>query len=259
MNDYADLLSRGVDAKQRQDSKAEQYKLSEERKFTSTQFSNVVAALGQATQAMIKFAESHKTQVANFPTSIATPDSKEVVDAVKHLETVLAPFEPDNSDLLGSLRGIEAAVKAIPKPLALEAVRVSNLNDLKTSLDEVRAAVNGLEMKPKITVPAPVVNVAAPDLSALNKKLDSLKESIDSLPEKFPKTHVDVDPLITYMPVDIDDVPTVQYFGYVSSNGSWYIRKFDTSVSPKTSRFYFGTGVYNFAGRASFTYTVWGY
>lgn len=53
---------------------------------------------------------------------------------------------------------------------------------------------------------------------------------------------------------DIDDASSVQYFGYLAKDGSWYILKLDEGASPDTLRYATGSSGYNFSNRASLTY-----
>jgi hypothetical protein len=63
--------------------------------------------------------------------------------------------------------------------------------------------------------------------------------------------------LTKYRISDVDDVAAVKYYGFLDPAGNWYIMKEDTSVSPKTYRYFRGTtGGYlaGWAGRAGLAY-----
>jgi hypothetical protein len=61
-----------------------------------------------------------------------------------------------------------------------------------------------------------------------------------------------------YFLSDIDDAGTVKYYGYLNEHGNWLIRKEDTTVTPKTHRFAYGTRNYltNMNNRASLVYDL---
>lgn len=245
---------------------AQQQAPNEERLFVGSQFALVVKALTEASQAMQKFMESYHGNVSvdNFPDKIKTPDTADVVKAISKLEKTLKPVKADNSDLVKSIKAVETSVKAIPKPDApSDTVEISNLKEVLAGLSSVQKAVEKLDLKPNIKVdapkiPEPKVTVQPTDVSGIIKALDKVKKAVDTKP--IPVANTPTDPLIYYLPADIDDLGAVQYFGYTDNKGAWYVRKFDTSVSPKTLRFSFGQSNYttNWTNRASLTYSVWG-
>lgn len=55
---------------------------------------------------------------------------------------------------------------------------------------------------------------------------------------------------------DTDDAGVIKYYGYTDENGNWIIVKTDTTTTPKTNRFAYGTRTYaiNFSNRASLSY-----
>ena len=56
-----------------------------------------------------------------------------------------------------------------------------------------------------------------------------------------------------------DDASTVQYFGYLNSEGYWIIQKYDTGASPKTFRYCGGQSAYTtaWANRAILSYVTY--
>lgn len=252
------ILLSGIQAKKQQADQAPELAKAELR----DQVQKLINAQAEATKVMVKFLQHFAPDVTvknfpAFPESIKTPDTQEVVNAVKGLEQALKPTQADNSDIVKAVKSLASKIEAIP---ATESVEVSNLAELKSSISgDLKAlleAIKSLEVSPQITLPAPVVTVQKPDLKAISTGLDKIYEGVKEF--HVPAFQVDTDPLINFLPVDIDDAGLVQYFGYVNSIGGWYIRKFDTSTSPKTIRFAFGSGTYDFSARAGYSYTIWG-
>lgn len=260
-----------LEAAARKTAEDQQAKLAEEqaaKQEIADQFGSIVKALGQATQVLIKFLQQHETKVSNFPDSVKTPDTDKVVKAVDKLGTTLSktlkPNEQDDSKVLKALEDVKKAIKETEMPVT-ESVEVTNFKDLSTSLGEqlksLQKAVESLEMNPKITLPAPVVNVEKTDVKSVVNALKDVKQEIIDKPVPG-TTHVPTDPLIRFTPAHIDDANDVKYYGYIATDGEFYIRKYDESVSPKTLTFYFGKGgatTYNtaFTNRASLTYSMW--
>lgn len=220
------------------------------QEFIKTQFQGILDTLLQSNKAMLSFLKSYSPDVTvtNQPDSIKTPDVLEVTKAVKALEKALKPLKNDNSDVIQAIKSLKLSPTYTPS----------------------------IQVAPTpVTVAAPIVKVDAPDLSSITKAIEANKtapvdlkpvvtalkavqKSVDTKPT--PVANTPTDPLIYYLPADIDDANAVQYFGYTDNKGAWYIRKYDTSISPKTLRFAFGQANYatNFTNRASLTYSVWG-
>jgi hypothetical protein len=242
-----------------------------EQEFAKTQVSEIITSIQNTQKAMAKFLSSYKPQI-DFPTSVSTPDIKEVVKAVKQLEKSLKPIGVDNTDIVDSVKSLSTTFKdeltkqtKTLKESKVESVEVNNFNDVLAALNNVYGAVNALakdvkaiKVSPQITVPVPEVKVEPTDVKSIVQGLETVKKAVDT--KYIPVANTPTDPLIYYLPSDIDDAGTVQYFGYTDNKGAWYIRKFDTSTSPKTIRFCFGQSNYttNFTNRAALTYTIWG-
>lgn len=260
----AQSLLEAAARKQADDLAKEKAQEQADQQAITDQFGSIVTALGQATKVMIKFLESHETKVSNFPDSIKTPDTDKVVKAVDKLGKTLKPTEQDDSKVLKALDEVKQAVKEIEMPVT-EAVEVTNFKELTTSLSNdlksLKKVVEALEMKPKITLPAPVVNVEKTDVKSVVNALKDVKQEIIDKPVPG-TTVVPTDPLIRFTPAHVDDANDVKYYGYIATDGEFYIRKYDESVSPKTLTFYFGKGTaatYTtaFNNRASLTYRMW--
>lgn len=235
-----------------------------EQTFAKEQFQGVVTALQSATKAMTSFMQAYHPQVTveNFPGSVKTPDVKEVVSAVKSLQKSIKPV--DNSDIVKLLSSLQAEIKKLPgaMPQDDDSEEIAAIHSLSTKLDTVIAAIKAQKVTvqaPKVTVQPTPVQVQPTDVKGIVKALKDVQQEVAQKP--VPGTpNIPTDPLIYYLPGDIDDAGSVQYFGYTDNRGAWYIRQFDTSVSPKTIRFAFGQSNYttNWANRAGLTYQVWG-
>jgi hypothetical protein len=256
--DFKNILMQGLEEKAAQEQAGE----AAEREAAQAQFDSVSQAVKETGAAIVE--ASKRTEVTNFPDSIKTPDADRVVKAVEHLEVALSPVAPDHSQIVKALSEVKQAITEQP---GTEAVAVTNLDGLQKALDrntdrlsEVLAAVKSIEVAPKVDVPAPVVNVPKTDLTPLKSAVNSVQSAVENI--RFPSNavHIDTDPLIQYVPADIDDGSDVQYFGYIERTGTFYIQRYDQSVSPKTIRFYFGNSDYAtaWATRDSFTYGYWG-
>lgn len=234
-----------------------------EQEFTKAQVEEVINTLKETNKAMVDFLRTNKptVSVSNFPaypSEIKTPDVKEVTKAVKDLEKSLKPETYDDAQVVKALR------------------------KLADQQEQLLHAITGITVQPEVNVAAPIVNVEKPDLQPLETAikeskpdpldltmlLDKLEENITATKKvtstltklKFPVPNVPTDPLIYYLPADVDDTGATQYFGYTDNKGAWYIRKYDTSVNPKTIRLCFGQADYasNWTNRASLTYATWG-
>lgn len=148
-----------------------------------------------ATQAL-KFIAQHqpKVSVTNqqpFPSSIATPDVKAVVDALNKL--IGATKQPDLSSIVAGLNSLETAVKSIPAQIDIpenekvESVEVSNQMDYTAKFDELNKSIGGIELSPKIDV-KPILKPNL-DLADIPKTLQQLLKAVDKikLPD-IPKT-----------------------------------------------------------------------
>lgn len=182
----------------------------------------------------------------------------------------------DNSDVVDAIKGI-----SFPEQDMSDLIQAIKTSDSSKAIID---ALKQLDMRPEVHVDAPIVNVPETDFnpvikaikaskpeptvidnSSLEKLLrenlaatKSVKDTLMKL--KFPSPNVPTDPLVLYMLADLDDAGTTQYWGHTQVGGAWYIRKFDTSTSPKTNRMAFGQSGYSTAwtNRASLTYTIWG-
>ena len=260
----AQSLLNAAERKRQDDIKREQAQELADKQAVAEQFGSIVKALGQATQVLIRFLQQHETKISNFPDSIKTPDTDKVVKAVDKLGKTLKPLEQDDSKVIKALNEVKQAVKEIEMPVT-EAVEVTNLSEMTSSLAKdiksLQKAVESLEMKPKITLPAPVVNVPKVDTKGIINALEKVREEVEMKPVPG-TTVVPTDPLIRFTPANMDDTTTVQYYSYIATDGEFYIRKVDKSGAYTTIRFYFGKGTSAdhdsaWTNRASLTYRMW--
>lgn len=260
----AESLLEAAARKQADDLAKEKAQELAEQQAIADQFGKIVTALGQATQVMIRFLQSHETKVSNFPDSIKTPDSDKVVKAVDKLGKTLKPNEQDDSKVIQAIKDLEKTTKEKEMPVT-EAVEVTNFSELTKSLAKdlksLQKAVEALEMKPKITLPAPVVNVPKTDVKGIINALEKVRSEVELKPVPG-TTVVPTDPLIRFTPANMDDATSVQYYSYIATDGEFYIRKVDKSGAYTTIRFYFGKGTAAthdtaWTNRASLTYSMW--
>jgi hypothetical protein len=252
--DFKSVLLDGVTEKQAQERLAK----SRQEKIDQLRSDAVTGAIQASIESLKAFLAEHKTEVKNFP---EPPNIEAVVKAIESLKTALKPpAATDNKDVVSELRAIQKTIADTP---IMPETDLSGLETAITSvnnkLNDVLKAIQAIKVAPRVDVPAPVVNVPKTDLAPIKTGLASV---YDAIKEQGHNTspHIDTDPLIQYLPADIDDSSSVEYFGYIERTGTWYIRRFDTSVSPKTFRFAFGASNYatNWTNRASLTYGYWG-
>lgn len=239
-----------------------------EKDFTMEQFRSITTAMAEMTKVFMDFVKQQeiKTNITNFPDKIGTPDSDKVVKAVKNLEKTLKPEKIDNKDVIKAIKELNQNIKSLPSKIApTDAVEVTNMKEMTDTLTKSQKiltdALNGLEMSPKITVPKPTVTIQPTDTKSIVAELKKVKKEIIDKPVPG-TTHVPTDPLVRFTPTDIDDTGDIQYFGYIATDGEWYIRKYDRTGTYKTLRFNFGSGgaatyATAWTGRAGLTYTMW--
>lgn len=259
-----ETLVQAVARKRAEVEAAKQAEVKAEQDFTIAQFQSVAQAVTDATGVLVKLLNKlePKVEVKNFPKDT----SKDVVTAVKSLGKTLKPQKVDNADVIKAIKLLNESIAKIPALMPrTEAVEVTNIAEVAQTLAEgqkkLTEALNKLELSPKITVPKPTVTVQPTDVKGVIKELKNVAKEIVDKPIT-PVSVTPTDPLVRFTPAHVDDDNAVQYFGYIATDGEWFIRKFDTSVSPKTLTFHFGTGgasAYNaaFAARAGLTYTMW--
>lgn len=236
-----------------------------EKDFTTAQFQSIATVVTDAAAKLAALLDKlePKVEVKNFP----KPESdKEVVKAVKDLGKTLKPQKVDNGDVIAAIKLLNESIAKIPSLMPqTEAVKVTNLaeltKDIVSSNKALTAALNKLELSPKITVPKPTVTVQPTDVKGVIKELKNVAKEIVDKPVPG-TTVVPTDPLIRFTPANMDDTTTVQYYSYIATDGEFYIRKVDKSGAYTTIRFYFGKGTAAthdtaWTNRAGLTYRMW--
>jgi len=236
-----------------------------EKDFTIAQFQSVAKAVTDATTVLVQYLSKlePKVEVKNFPKQ---ESDKDVVKAVKGLEKTLKPQKVDNADVIKAIKLLDKSIAAIPKLMPrTEAVSVTNIAEVAQSLAEgqrqLTAALNKLELSPKITVPKPQVTVQPTDVKGVIKAIKEVKQEVIDKPVPG-TTVVPTDPLIRFTPANMDDTGDIEYYSYIATDGEFYIRKVDGTGSYKTIRFYFGKGTSAthdaaWTARAGLTYRMW--
>lgn len=232
-----------------------------EESFQTAQFTSMKKEITAASDALQAFLKRHESTVT--VKNLSELKIQDVVKAIKALEKALKPVADDNTDLISAIRGIDLKptyspkITVSPTPVHVAAPTV-NVPEFK--LDKVIKAI--ADNKPEKVDNSELIQLLRENLSAIK----AVKKAVDTKPT--PVANTPTDPLIAYAPADIDDASGVQYFGYTQNSGNWYIRRFDTTASPKTLRFVFGQYDYStkvgtiyptaWGTRASLTYTIWG-
>lgn len=225
-----------------------------------------------------------RVKVMNPVTEVKTPDVQSVVEALQELIAVESK-EVDQQPIIDAIEGLKPLLKQIPEAIEMpeptEEVKVTNLEQLKPTLEAILHALQAEAVKEPdtITVTAPEVHVAGTDLSGLDERLLEVLNAIRAIPAppitdmgpvydgleevrntianlRFPVPNVITDPLIAYKVADVDDSGTVKYYGQIANDGKWVIMKEDDTTTPKTFRYSAGSGSYptNWTNRASLTY-----
>lgn len=136
-------------------------------------------------------------------------------DLALRLETVIK----DNSHK--PLKNV--TVENIKDIVIPEAVDIKNLDDLKKYFDKVATAISDNQ---------PIVNVEKQDVvfptnpsKPIAVRLSDGKSWINTLTQAVSAAMPETDPLVGYQPSDIDDATATKYYGFVKTNGSWYIMR----------------------------------
>ncbi len=236
--------------------------------LTNEKLDMVVRSLTEQTKAIRELSAkiTSQVEVTNLPEPVEHDDTA-VVEALARVQHIL---EQDNDEAeISKLQSILEALQTLPSrmPKDNESVEVRNLEELKVAIDDgnkqLLEALKALKLNPKITVPEPTVTVQPTDTKGIIKAVESVKKAVVDKPT--PVANTPTDPLILYAEADIDDTGTLKYYGYTQTNGSWYIKRYDTSTTPKSIRFCFGSGIDTngsyataLANRVNLTYRIWG-
>jgi hypothetical protein len=186
------------------------------------------------------------TLISNTKPTVILTDQTDLGDKISELTTkMVASIEKlDVSEVNNDqLVAIDSAVSALK---SVEAILIDYTTTLETQTDRVVEALNNIELSPNITVPKPQVTIHEKPIS-----FAPLEEAIESLRVEKPLSLAD------YRAHDIDTAPDgLQYIGYISLDGSWYI--IQSNDAANTMRYYFGKGDYanGWADKYSHDYTT---
>lgn len=141
--------------------------------------------------ALIRFLDGKttKTEVINQLTSISTPDIDKVVEAVSKLDKDILANQLDLKPLVDELRQIKREMSLVPKSLPKfeqkDAVKVTNLSEVKLDTSKLEKLIKDLKLDPTIEVKPTDVQVAAPDLKPLETALKAVVTAIKN--QKYPE------------------------------------------------------------------------
>lgn len=163
----------------------------EQYKQRTAQLNALEDTVVQAFNALIRFMDGKttKTEVVNQLTSISTPDIDKVVTALSKLDKDILTNKLDLKPLEQGLNGLKRELSLIPKtlpkiPEAKDAVKVTNLSEIKLDTSAVEKAIKGL----KLVAEAPIINEKDVDLKPLqNIMTDMLKAINNQKPVEIPK------------------------------------------------------------------------
>jgi len=163
----------------------------EQYKQRTAQLNALEDTVVQAFNALIRFMDGKttKTEVVNQLTSISTPDIDKVVQALSKLDKDILTNKLDLKPLEQGLNGLKRELSLIPKtlpkiPEAKDAVKVTNLSEIKLDTSAVEKAIKGL----KLVAEAPIINEKDVDLKPLqNIMTDMLKAINNQKPVEIPK------------------------------------------------------------------------
>jgi len=163
----------------------------EQYKQRTAQLNALEDTVVQAFNALIRFMDGKttKTEVVNQLTSISTPDIDKVVQALSKLDKDILTNKLDLKPLEQGLNGLKRELSLIPKtlpkiPEAKDAVKVTNLSEIKLDTSAVEKAIKGL----KLVAEAPIIHEKDVDLKPLqNIMTDMLKAINNQKPVEIPK------------------------------------------------------------------------
>jgi hypothetical protein len=149
-----------------------------------------------AFNALIRFMDGKttKTEVVNQLKSISTPDVDKVVQAVSKLDADVLGNKVDTKPIVEALNSLKREITILPAKMPksekpVDAVTVTNLDQVTFDTTDLEKAIKDLKLDPKIEVKSPEVNVEAPDLSPLKTvMLDVLKAIKDQEYPESPTT-----------------------------------------------------------------------
>lgn len=182
-------------------------------------------------------AKTKKVTIDNFPNLALRQDVDNLISEVKKLQK--EPEKVDFTPLAKAVESLGAKIDQLPKSMPSvdipDSVVVSNLSDLKSSLDGLKTAVESKDYKPvfKTDVKPTPVNVTVPPIDTSGIE-EVLKEN-----EKEEEIE-----LSDFRANDINnDSDAIQYVGLIHPLGYWEIIQFDKQAN--TLRYKFGKDGYD--------------
>lgn len=144
-----------------------------------------------AFNALIRYMDGKttKTEVVNQLKSISTPDVDKVVQAVSKLDADLLSNKLDLKPVLEALNGLKREITLIPAKMPksekpVDAVTVTNLDQITFDTTDLEAAIKALKLDPKIEVKSPEVKVET-DLNPLKTVMLDVLKAIKS--QEYPE------------------------------------------------------------------------
>jgi hypothetical protein len=156
---------------------------------SSVNTSNTILSV---TETLIKYLNGHisKVELTNQLSSVRTPDTFKVVDAVNSLhETLKTHKNTDLSEITTVMQSILDETKLIPKELPEQ--KEITMTDYSDQLSNLTKAINAVEQvvkeqkliaeAPIVNLPETVVNVEAPDLKPLQASLKDVVTAVKKI------------------------------------------------------------------------------
>lgn len=143
---------------------------------------------------------------------------------------------------------------------------IDTISELKSAVDELKTSINN---QPEL------------DISGIVNSIDELKASIGNI--KIKQHNIDLEPVVKqikeiksvvkvnvpeqkteiikqddifsiYKPADVEEVGSIEYYGYVSKNGKWFIMRVVNSKTGKKYRYATNNKQYNFKNKDNLDY-----
>lgn len=170
----------------------------------------------------------------NQKTMNITDSAAYVGDAIDKLgETILSKLSDDTNDK-ATKDQLSKLVTAISQ---LNTARSSDVTLLQSSLKQLHQAIADMEVNPMVNIDPPQVTVNAPEVD--------FKPLQDTIKQYFATPVSEADDMLNlenYRAQDINDDGDIQYVGFVSPSGAWYI--IENDIKGNSMRYVFGTGGY---------------
>jgi hypothetical protein len=184
------------------------------------------------------------TNGQNQKTMNITDSAAYVGDAIDKLgETILSKLADDTSDKATKeqLGKLQTAINQ------LNTARSSDVTLLQASFKQLHQAIADMEVNPVVNIDPPQVTVNAPKVDF--KPLQDTIKQYFATPVSETEDTLDLD---DYKAQDITEDGNIQYVGFVSPSGAWYI--IENNISENSMRYVFGSKGYAKAFKKAPTY-----